>query len=124
MKAINEEFEYKSVFLRIVEKESCEGCCFDSLGYSGCNASSDLDPCRSPRREDKKDIIFLKIDNPKKGQKNGQCAQKDCKNQGANYWHRMNKEYFCETCAEIIAELMAEDIALVCSDGKLLVMEA
>ena len=56
-----------------------------------------------------------------KGDKNYECAQKDCKNQGANYWHRMNKEYFCETCAEIIAELMAEDIAKMCSDGKLLV---
>ena len=66
-------------------------------------------------------MSFIIIPNPFKGQKNCECAQKDCKNKGANYWHRMNKEYFCETCAEIIAELMAEDIAKMCSDGKLLV---
>jgi len=117
MKAIGEEFEYQRVFYKAEKYSDCNKCCF----------YSENGPCSRPTIEDFKclgefrSMSFIIISNLSKGQKNCECAQKDCKNKGANYWHRMNKEYFCETCAEIIAELMAEDIAKMCSDGKLLV---
>ena len=119
MKAIGEEFEHKGVFYKAVEFVSCKSCCFTSGANQKCKAVGVEFSCYCGNES----LQFAIIPNPNKGQKNCECAQKDCKNKGANYWHRMNKEYFCETCAEIIAELMAEDIALVCSDGKLLVKE-
>ena len=114
MKAINEEFEHNGVFFKLI-KADCDNCCFSVNGR-----------CNSPNDDsfDCSVYAFAIVPTQTKGQKGCECAQKDCKNKGANYWHRMNKEYFCEVCAEIIAELMAEDIALVCSDGKLLVREA
>ena len=114
MKAVNEEFEHQGVFYRTIQA-SCDNCCFSVPG--NCVA-----PCTDGDVFACNEVAFVIAS--KKGQKNCECAQKDCKNQGANYWHRINKEYFCEVCAEIISKLMAEDIALVCSDGKLLVREA
>lgn len=61
-KPIGEIFEYYKLKLQVIEGETCEGCFFESEGALCLNYRGNTGYCCSDVREDRKNVIFKRID--------------------------------------------------------------
>ena len=61
-KPIGEIFKYCELKLQVIEGETCEGCIFESDGALCLNYRGITGYCGSEVREDRKSVIFKRID--------------------------------------------------------------